>query len=263
MNFEIFKRLTGLCLLAATAMVSANTAQAIAVPPVLSSSYTITHTSGFGPVSGLGPKEIPSFPTMEYTQTLTSGPNTSTGWGGAGTFVFPTLVGLGFPAGTGIHQDWITGSHSAASLRIDFNVVYNVIGGFGPPTAAWANFYLNAFISDGGFGLFEYEATFTGAPGGILGGELSGSRFFEPGTHLNVPVRQTEKNENGVVGDGTITLDGFIQFTVFDGVNHDSSTLVLADPSAFATPPVPLPAALPILLGGLATLGLLRRRQRL
>ncbi|MEM1362459.1 MAG: hypothetical protein AAGF94_12200 [Pseudomonadota bacterium] len=238
-------------------------AHAIAVG-VDSSSYEITHISGFGPTDSLGPKQIPTWPpTTEYNQTLNSGPNTSHGRGGGGTFVSPFLVGLGFPKLTGVSQDWIAGQHSEASLRIDFNVVYDVIGGFGPPTTAFANFLLKGVVSDNGWVRFSYAAEFTAEPrGGILGGRLEGSYYNEtPGIFTNVPVTEVHTNNNGVIGDGQIDLTGWILFEAFDGTNHSTSGIELATRGDIL-PPIPLPGTAVLLLPALGALLGLRRIAR-
>lgn len=265
MNIETIKVAgTRICLIlglsAGAGLSVSDPAQAVAVG-VSGSSYTISHDSGFGPTDGLGPKAIPTWPpVIEYAETLTDGTNTSGGWGGAATLVQPNLVGLGFPAGTGVSQDWILGAHDEAILRIDFLVTYDVVGGFGPPTWSFANFGLIGTVSDGGWVHFEYAATFTGAPGGVLGGALSGSYDNNTPGAFSVGLSEIHTNANFVPDIGTITLAGHIQFEAFDGFNHDTSSIVLGANSGVI--PTPAPAAGALLASGLGLIAMLRRQRR-
>ncbi|MEC9432688.1 MAG: hypothetical protein VYD87_07260 [Pseudomonadota bacterium] len=260
----IIGRLSRICLIcglsAGAGLAATDPARAIAVG-VNASSYTISHDSGFGPTGGLGPKAIPAWPpVIEYNQTLTDGTNTSQGAGGGATLVRPDLVGLGFPAGTGVSQDWIAGAHDEAVLRIDFDVTYDVAGGFGPPTWSFANFGLIGQVSDGGWVHFEYAAVFTGVPGGVLGGALSGSYTNATPGAFAVGLSEFHFNGAGVPDVGVINLTGYIQFEAFDGFNHDSSSILLGETSGVM--PAPLPAAAPLLAGAMGLLILARRRAR-
>jgi hypothetical protein len=157
---------------------------------------------------------------------LNVGQNTSRGVGGAGTFSRPDLAALTFPFGTGVSQGRVDAvGHTEASLRIDFNVTYDVIAGFGPPTYSFANLSLGGVVSDDGFVRFTYQATFVGNPGaGILGGTLGGTYF--------------NTNNNGIAGDGTIVLNGFIEFEAYDNTEAGGMHLTLSSrPKAVSYPP--------------------------
>jgi hypothetical protein len=236
-------------------------AHAIAVG-VAASSYTITHNSGFGDTDGLGPQAIPVWPpVIQYNQTLVNGNNASTGAGGAATLVRPDLVGLGFPAGTGVSQDWVdAAAHTAAELIIDFSVTYDVVGGFGPPTWSFANFLIGGNVSDGGWVRFSYNATFVGAPGGLLGGALAGSYFNNTPGAFTVFLSELHTNGNGVPGNGTIGLNGQIKFEAYDGFNHDSSSIDLTRDEGVT--PAPVPTALPLLAAAIGGLVILQQRRK-
>lgn len=234
-----------------------------AVVGVSASSYTITFDSGFGQADVFGPAPVPAAPpAVTYDQVLGGGGNVARGRGGAGTFAFPFLAGIVFPVGTGVFQDWTNGAHAAATLRIDFSATYDVVGGFGPNTFSYANFLLGGQVSNGGFVSFTYGATFTGSnpAGAILGGALSGAYVnATPGAFL-APLFEVHQNGNFVAGNGTIDLQGFIEFAAFDGQNHDWSSIEFVRTSGIA--PIPLPAMAPVfaLLLGLLVLVAMRRR---
>jgi hypothetical protein len=245
----------------AVALIAAQ-AHAIAVG-VLSSSYTITHNSGFGTpeiTDSFGPAAIPAWPpAIQYNQTLVDGNNSSGGAGGAATFVSPFVAGLGFPVGTGVSQDWVDApAHTAAELIVDFTVTYDIVDGFGPPTSAFANFLLGGNVSNGGWVRFSYNASFTGNPGGLLGGALSGTYFNNTPGAFAVYLSEIISNNNGVPDDGTIGLVGQIKFEAYDGFNHDSSGIDLTRTEGIV--PTPLPAALPMMAAAVGALALIRRR---
>jgi hypothetical protein len=72
---------------------------------------------------------------------------------------------------------------------------------------------------------FTYQATFVGNPGaGILGGTLGGTYF--------------NTNNNGIAGDGTIVLNGFIEFEAYDNTEAGGMHLTLSSrPKAVSYPP--------------------------
>jgi hypothetical protein len=171
---------------------------------------------------------------------LNVGQNTSRGVGGAGTFSRPDLAALTFPFGTGVSQGRVDAvGHTEASLRIDFNVTYDVIAGFGPPTYSFANLPLGGVVSDDGFVRFTYQATFVGNPGaGILGGTLGGTYFNDTPGAFVVPLFEFNTNNNGIAGDGTIVLNGFIEFEAYDNTEAGGMHLTLSSrPKAASYPP--------------------------
>ena len=226
---------------------------------------TVTHTSGFGQTDGFS-GSIPPAPStvLQYDNTLSDGNgNTSSGAAGTSYILQPFLVGLNVTADTGLSQNaTMTLGDAAAVLLLEFDIDWVIDeDGYGPGTEAIANFPLIlGTVSDGGFVYFEYEATFTGTPGGILGGELSGYYFNNTPGDFTTSLFENLTNNNGVTGEGEILLTGFIDFLALDGdLGPDAfSGIYLGEAGGIVSP---IPASVWLFASGLGVLGWIRRRK--
>lgn len=256
--------------LAAAYLIGATgSAQAVAIG-VLGATYTVTHTSGFGPTDtdvdpaqGWVPQEI-------YNQTLSQNGNSSRGVAGTGELVQPNLVALGFTNGTGLSQNLVEDAgHTAASLQIDFSVSYATdLGGFPPDIFSWANFTLGGSVSNGpgSFVMFEYFAEFRDG-GGADAGELLGGTLMDsltintPGAFGPIQLFEVQGPQGNVEGEDPINLNGYLRFTVYDGDFTGEGSSIAFSRASGVIPDVPVPAGLPLLAGGLAVLTVLKRRR--
>jgi autotransporter-associated beta strand protein len=140
---------------------------------------TVTHDGGFGgtPMSFynevdfsapwypplIGPADMPeqAFPSIQVTNTITSGNNFSTGWAGISQWHTFNTASFFVAPGTGIWQWAPDGGNSAASLKIDFWTGFNP-GQDETSLNGWYNFPLYGHVSDGGYVEFLMDITMLG-----------------------------------------------------------------------------------------------------
>ena len=107
---------------------------------------------------------------------------------------------------------------------------------------------------------FEYGATFTGTPGGILGGPLSGSYYNNTPGDFTTSLFDSHTNDNGVTGAGVILLTGFMEFQAYDhDLESDNfSEIYLGEAGGMAAA---IPSSVWLFASGLGVLGWIRGRK--
>jgi hypothetical protein len=139
---------------------------------------TITHDGGFGGTtdsffneidtssSGYLPStfEMPllAIPSLEVTNTITSGSNVSGGAGGTSVWYTSQASSVRFAGGTGISQSAPAGNNSAASLKIDVFTDFYPNGAPMSSMIGYYNFPLQGHVSAGGFVEFIMDVTILG-----------------------------------------------------------------------------------------------------